>query len=81
MCEVGNITAGAVGGASSATFNPNLMLHSCWSPPRIGPRPSNYSVPVKRDVVGALKGVPGNMKRIVAMGKRMAELRREDASR
>ena len=79
--EAGNIAAGPVARASSATFNPNLMLHSCWSPPRIGPRPSNYSVPVKRDVVGALKGVPGNMKRIVAMGKRMAELRREDASR
>lgn len=77
--EAGNIAAGPLARASSATFNPNLMLHSCWSPPRIGPRPSNYRVSTGRDVAGALKGVPGTVKRILSMGKQMGEMKKAEA--
>lgn len=78
--EADNIAAGPVARASSPTFNPNLMLHSCWSPPRRGPRPSNYAVSTSRDLVGALKGIPSTAKRIMSMGRRMSELQRAETA-
>ncbi len=35
------------------------MLHSCWMADRVGPRPSDYRVPLRRDVKGAVRGLPG----------------------
>lgn len=74
--DAGDIAAGPVARASSPTFNPNLMLHSCWSPPRIGPRPSTYRISAGRDVVGALKAIPKTVARIMKMGRRLAEVQR-----
>jgi hypothetical protein len=74
--DAADLGSGPVARAGSATFNPNLMLHSCWSPPRRGPRPSNYRISAGRDVAGAMKGAPGTIKRIVATGRRVAKAQR-----
>lgn len=70
--DAGHIEAGPLARATAPGFNPNLMLHSCWMPDRDGPRPSNYRIPVRRDVRGAVKGLPDVMKGLAAMGKAMA---------
>lgn len=74
--DAGHIEAGPLARASSPTFNPNLMLHSCWSPPRVGPRPSSYRIPIGRDVVGAVRRAPGVMARLVRMGRAMSRAAR-----
>lgn len=69
------IADGPVAVATAPGFNPNLMLHSCWMPDRVGSRPASYRVPVWRDVLGALRGVP----RIVASMARTGRAMRETA--
>ncbi len=73
--DAADLASGPVAVASSPTFNPNLMLHSCWMPDRKGPRPSRYAVPVRRDVRGALAGMPGVLARYVRMGATMVRTR------
>lgn len=70
--DAAHIEAGPLARATAPGFNPNLMLHSVWMPDRIGPRPSTYRVPVRRDVRGAVKGLPDVLKGLAAMGKAMA---------
>jgi all-trans-8'-apo-beta-carotenal 15,15'-oxygenase len=69
--DADHIERGPLARATSPTFNPNLMLHSCWMPDRVGPRPSSYRVPIRRDVRGAVKGIPGIMRSFARMGKAM----------
>ncbi|CAN5633339.1 hypothetical protein BH24ACT4_BH24ACT4_14220 [soil metagenome] len=69
--DAGHIEAGPLARAISPCFNPRLLLHSCWSPPRVGPQPSTYRVPLGRDVAGAPRGMPGVMARFVRMARAM----------
>lgn len=66
-----HIENGPLARASSPTFNPNLMLHSCWIPDRVGPRSSTYRISVGRDIVGAIRGIPGVLARFGRLGKSM----------
>jgi hypothetical protein len=68
-----HIEAGPLARASSPTFNPNLLLHSCWMPDRVGPRPSAYRIPVWRDVKGALLGMPAVLRALVRVGRQMGK--------
>jgi carotenoid cleavage dioxygenase-like enzyme len=66
---------GPLARATAPGFNPPLLLHSCWMPPRRGSRPSGYRVPVWRDVKGAVGGMPGALAGMVRGGRAMrAEL-------
>ncbi|MEZ5145491.1 MAG: carotenoid oxygenase family protein, partial [Acidimicrobiales bacterium] len=68
---------GPLARATAEGFNPNLLLHSCWMPPRAGARPSRYRVPVRRDVTGALRGLPAVLREMAtttrAIRRRMKE--------
>lgn len=66
-----DIERGPLARATSGTFNPSLLLHSCWMADRVGPRQSSYRVPVRRDVLGALRGMPGVFRSFARMGKAM----------
>lgn len=76
-----HIEAGPLATATSPTFNPNLMLHSCWMADRVGPRPSSYRVPLARDIRGAVTGVPGVVRSVARMGRAMARAARAEAPR
>ena len=67
------IEAGPVAVATAPGFNPNLMLHSCWMPDRVGPRRSSYRIPVSRDVKGAVTAIPGVLAEMFRVGKAAAE--------
>ena len=71
--DAGHIGEGPLARATAPHFNPPLLLHSCWAPDRIGPRPSRYRVGVGRDVWGALRGAPGTLLRLMKAGKAMTE--------
>lgn len=70
--DASHIEAGPLARATSPTFNPSLLLHSCWVPTRVGPRPSRYKVSIGRDIVGAVRGLPGVIKGFVTVGRAMA---------
>lgn len=65
--DAGHLEAGPLARATAPDFNPGLLLHSTWLPDRVGPRPSDYRVPLSRDVRGALRGLPGVLRRLAAM--------------
>lgn len=54
-----DIGRGPLARATAPGFNPPLLLHATWMPERVGPRPSSYRVPVRADVLGALRVTPG----------------------
>lgn len=64
-----DIGRGPLARAAAPGFNPPLLLHSYWMDRRLGPRPSNYRVPVWRDVPGALASFGRVPRRFVAVGK------------
>jgi len=70
--DAAHIEAGPLARATPPGFNPSLLLHSCWMPDRVGPRPSSYRVSTWRDVRGAARGTPGVFRRLAQMGKAMA---------
>jgi all-trans-8'-apo-beta-carotenal 15,15'-oxygenase len=70
--DASDIERGPVARATSPTFNPSLLLHSCWMPQRTGPRPSNYRVPFRRDVAGALRGIPRFVRSLGPTGRAIA---------
>lgn len=70
-----HIEAGPLARATAPGFNPNLMLHSTWMPDRVGPRTSAYRVPVWRDVLGALRGLPGVLAAVARMARDAAQAR------
>lgn len=69
--DAADIGRGPLARATSPTFNPPLLLHSCWMAPRPGPRPSAYRVPLGRDVKGAVRGIPGVLRHYGRMGRAM----------
>ena len=69
-----NLAKGPVALATAPDFNPNLMLHSCYAPPRLGARPSTYDIDLARDIWGALKGfTPGQLRPVVNMMRAAAQ--------
>ena len=66
-----HIEAGPLARASSPTFNPSLLLHSCWMADRVGPRQSTYRISLARDIRGALRGLPGVARSMAATGRAM----------
>jgi hypothetical protein len=73
-----DIGRGPLARAAAPGFNPPLLLHSYWMDRRCGPRPSNYRVPLWRDVAGALASYGRVPKTFVAAGKEIR--RRTDAA-
>lgn len=71
-----HVERGPLARATARGFNPNLMLHSTWMPPRVGPRASAYRVTVGRDIVGALRGLPGVLRSFWRMGRSVAAMER-----
>jgi|GEM_PF-3083296 len=69
--DANHIEAGPLARASSPTFNPGLLLHSCWMPDRIGPRASSYRIPIRRDIKGAIMGIPGVLRALAGVGRAM----------
>lgn len=74
-----HIEAGPLARASAPLFTPSLLLHSCWMPDRVGPRPSAYRIPVWRDVKGAMQSVPGVFRSMMRMGPSMARAARDES--
>lgn len=71
-----DLERGPLARATAPTFNPNLMLHSVWMADRVGPRRSDYRVGLWPDLRGALRGIPGVLRRMVAMGPAMRDAQR-----
>jgi hypothetical protein len=67
LFDAQHLERGPVARATAPGFHPGLLLHSTWMPDRRGPRPSTYRVPVRRDVAGAVKGLPGVLARLARM--------------
>lgn len=67
-----DLARGPLAEATAPGFCPPLLLHSCWMPRRRGSRPSAYRVPVARDVLGAVAGIPGIVARIAAVARDQA---------
>jgi len=78
--EATRIADGPIATATAPHFSPGLLLHSCWMPDRLGPRPSTYRVSMRRDVVGAVRSIPGVVWSLVRTGRRMAAAERSAAS-
>jgi carotenoid cleavage dioxygenase-like enzyme len=72
LFDAQHVDAGPVARARLDSFNPPLLLHSYWMPSRQGPRPSTYSVPLRDDVSGAVRAMPGLMKDWMKAGRAMA---------
>jgi len=75
--DAGAVGAGPIARAGSPTFNPGLLLHSCWMADRRGPRPSSYRVPLGRDVLGAVAGIPKVIWSMVRLGRGLVASRSE----
>ncbi len=79
--DAGHVEAGPLARATARGFQPSLLLHSCWMPDRDGPRPSTYRISVARDVVGALRGIPGVLAGFARMGRDQARAQRSSTTR
>ena len=67
LFDAQHLEAGPLARATAPGFHPGLLLHSTWMADRDGGRSSDYQVPVRRDVAGALRGVPGVVADLVRM--------------
>lgn len=76
LFDAQHLELGPVARATAPGFHPGLLLHSTWMPDRRGPRQSNYDVPVRRDVSGAIRGIPGVVRSLVAMVRDQASAAR-----
>ena len=65
------IERGPVARATVGGFNPPLLLHSCWVPPRSTGRRSDYRVGVGTDVLGAVRDLPRHLVALARTGKAM----------
>ncbi|HRW38370.1 MAG: carotenoid oxygenase family protein [Acidimicrobiales bacterium] len=72
-----HVEQGPLARATAPGFTPNLMLHSTWMPARVGPHASAYRTRTGRDVVGALRGLPGVLRSFARMGRGVAAMERE----
>ncbi|MEZ5183039.1 MAG: carotenoid oxygenase family protein [Acidimicrobiales bacterium] len=71
-----HIEQGPLARATAPGFTPNLMLHSTWMPTRVGPHASAYRTRTGRDIVGALRGLPGVLRSFARMGRGVAAIER-----
>ena len=78
LFDAQHLELGPIARATAPGFHPGLLLHSTWMPDRDGPRPSDYRVPVRRDVLGAVRGMPGVM---ASMARMVRDQRRAGAQR
>lgn len=69
--DAANVADGPIARAGAPGFSPSLMLHSCWMPGRDGLHRSDYRVPWWRDVVGAVKGLPGVLRSFASVASSM----------
>ena len=69
--DADDIARGPVATATAPTFNPGLLLHSTWMPPRLGPRRSSYRIGWRRDVAGALRAMFPAMRGLARAGRAM----------
>lgn len=74
--DAADLERGPLARASAPTFTPSLLLHSCWMPDRRGPRGSTYRIPVWRDVLGALRSMPGVLRSLAKLGPAMRDAAR-----
>ena len=65
------IERGPVARATVRGFNPPLLLHSCWVPPRSGGRRSDYRVGAGADLRGAIADLPRHLVALARTGKAM----------
>lgn len=72
LFDAQHVDAGPVARARLDGFNPPLLLHSYWMPTRTGARPSDYRVPLRRDVAGALRATPRLLRDWFRAGRAMA---------
>jgi carotenoid cleavage dioxygenase-like enzyme len=75
-----DIERGPLARATANSFNPSLLLHSCWMPERTGPRPSRYRVRVGADVLGSIRSLPQLMRSLGATGREMRRMLREQSA-
>lgn len=75
-----HVDRGPLARATAPGFNPPLLLHSCWMDQRRGPRPSEYRVRLRDDVVGAVAAAPGVVRRWITAGRQMAAEQRAAAT-
>lgn len=71
LFDAQDLERGPLARATAPGFHPGLLLHSTWMPDRVGPRPSGYRIPVRRDVAGALRGLPGVLAALARMARDM----------
>jgi carotenoid cleavage dioxygenase-like enzyme len=65
------IERGPIARATVAGFNPPLLLHSCWMPPRSTGRRSDYRVSIAADVWGAVRDLPRHLVALARTGRTM----------
>ena len=73
LFDAAHLDAGPIARATAPGFSPSLALHSCWMPDRDGPRRSDYRIPMRRDVMGALRAMPSVLRSFAAVGRAMGE--------
>lgn len=69
LFDAQHLERGPVATATAPGFHPGLLLHSTWMADPVGPRRSDYRVSVRRDVVGALRGMPRALASLVEMAR------------
>lgn len=69
-----DIERGPLAKATAKDFNPPLLLHSTWMPPRPGKRPSSYKIPLSRDLRGATRQFFPLIGGLLKAGKDIAKL-------
>lgn len=65
------IEQGPVARATVQGFNPPLLLHACWVPPRPAGRRSAYRISIGADVWGAVRELPRHLVALARTGKAM----------
>lgn len=74
--DASDIGRGPVARATAPTFNPGLLLHSTWMPPRQGGRRSTYRIGRWRDLRGAARGVVPSLRGLARAGRAMRASKR-----
>ncbi|MDQ2677274.1 MAG: carotenoid oxygenase family protein [Actinomycetota bacterium] len=73
LFDAAHLDAGPIARASTPGFSPALALHSCHVPDPRGRRRSGYRIPLRRDVAGALRALPGVLRTMIGVGRAMTE--------
>ena len=76
-----DVERGPIARATSPTFTPSLLLHSCWMPDPTGSRRGGYRIPMWRDVLGAVRSIPRVLRSLARLGPAMRDAMRSDAGR